>query len=31
VSYGDAIRKRVKVPVMVVGRINTPELAEQIL
>jgi len=31
VSYGNAIRKRVKVPVMVVGRINTPELAEQIL
>ncbi|MEP6841521.1 MAG: FAD-dependent oxidoreductase, partial [Bradyrhizobium sp.] len=31
VSYGDAIRKRVTVPVMVVGRINTPELAEQIL
>jgi 2,4-dienoyl-CoA reductase-like NADH-dependent reductase (Old Yellow Enzyme family)/thioredoxin reductase len=31
VSYGDAIRKRVKIPVMVVGRINTPELAEQIL
>jgi 2,4-dienoyl-CoA reductase-like NADH-dependent reductase (Old Yellow Enzyme family)/thioredoxin reductase len=31
VSYGDAIRKRVNVPVMVVGRINTPELAEQIL
>jgi 2,4-dienoyl-CoA reductase-like NADH-dependent reductase (Old Yellow Enzyme family)/thioredoxin reductase len=31
VGYGDAIRKRVTVPVMVVGRINTPELAEQIL
>ena len=31
VSYGDAIRKRVKIPVMVVGRINTPDLAEQIL
>lgn len=31
VSYGDAIRKRVKIPVMVVGRINTPALAEQIL
>src|ERR1700712_1571420 len=31
VSYGDAVRRRVKVPVMVVGRINTPELAEQIL
>jgi 2,4-dienoyl-CoA reductase-like NADH-dependent reductase (Old Yellow Enzyme family)/thioredoxin reductase len=31
VSYGDAIRRRVKVPVMVVGRINTPDLAEQIL
>lgn len=31
VSYGVAIRKRVKIPVMVVGRINTPELAEQIL
>lgn len=31
VSYGDAIRRQVNVPVMVVGRINTPELAEQIL
>lgn len=31
VGYGDAVRRRVKVPVMVVGRINTPELAEQIL
>jgi 2,4-dienoyl-CoA reductase-like NADH-dependent reductase (Old Yellow Enzyme family)/thioredoxin reductase len=31
VSYADAIRSRVEVPVMVVGRINTPELAEQIL
>lgn len=31
VSYSDAIRRRVKIPVMVVGRINTPELAEQIL
>ena len=31
VSYGEAIRRRVDVPVMVVGRINTPELAEQIL
>ena len=31
VSYGDAIRRRVKIPVMVVGRINTPDLAEQIL
>lgn len=31
VSYGDAVRRRVRVPVMVVGRINTPELAEQIL
>lgn len=31
VGYGDAIRKRVRIPVMVVGRINTPELAEQIL
>ena len=31
VTYSDAIRRLVKVPVMVVGRINTPELAEQIL
>jgi NADPH-dependent 2,4-dienoyl-CoA reductase/sulfur reductase-like enzyme len=31
VGYSDAIRRRVKIPVMVVGRINTPELAEQIL
>jgi len=31
VSYGDAIRQRVSIPVMVVGRINTPELAEKIL
>lgn len=31
VSYSDAIRRRVSVPVMVVGRINTPDLAEQIL
>lgn len=31
VGYSDAIRRRVNIPVMVVGRINTPELAEQIL
>jgi 2,4-dienoyl-CoA reductase-like NADH-dependent reductase (Old Yellow Enzyme family)/thioredoxin reductase len=31
VSYSDAVRRRVAVPVMVVGRINTPDLAEQIL
>jgi 2,4-dienoyl-CoA reductase-like NADH-dependent reductase (Old Yellow Enzyme family) len=31
VSYSDAVRRRVGVPVMVVGRINTPDLAEQIL
>lgn len=31
VGYASAIRKRVDIPVMVVGRINTPELAEQIL
>lgn len=31
VSYSDAVRRRVSVPVMVVGRINTPDLAEQIL
>jgi len=29
--YSEAIRRRVKVPVMTVGRINTPDLAEQIL
>jgi 2,4-dienoyl-CoA reductase-like NADH-dependent reductase (Old Yellow Enzyme family) len=31
VSYGDAIRRRIGIPVMVVGRINATDLAEQIL
>lgn len=31
VSYSDAVRRRVGIPVMVVGRINTPDLAERIL
>lgn len=29
--YSEAIRRRVKVPVMTVGRINTPDLAEAVL
>lgn len=29
--YSDAMRRRLEVPVMTVGRINTPELAEEIL
>jgi 2,4-dienoyl-CoA reductase-like NADH-dependent reductase (Old Yellow Enzyme family)/thioredoxin reductase len=29
--YSEAVRRRVKIPVMTVGRINTPKLAEQIL
>jgi 2,4-dienoyl-CoA reductase-like NADH-dependent reductase (Old Yellow Enzyme family)/thioredoxin reductase len=29
--YSEAVRRRVKLPVMTVGRINTPDLAEQIL
>lgn len=31
VDCGDAIRRRLTIPVMVVGRINTPDLAESIL
>lgn len=31
VSYSAAVRQRVGIPVMVVGRINTPDLAERIL
>jgi 2,4-dienoyl-CoA reductase-like NADH-dependent reductase (Old Yellow Enzyme family)/thioredoxin reductase len=31
VAYAEAVKKRVRVPVMTVGRINTPELAEEIL
>jgi len=31
VSYGDAIRRRIGIPVMMVGRISTPDLAEQML
>jgi 2,4-dienoyl-CoA reductase-like NADH-dependent reductase (Old Yellow Enzyme family)/thioredoxin reductase len=29
--YSEAVRRRVKVPVMTVGRINTPDLAEEVL
>jgi 2,4-dienoyl-CoA reductase-like NADH-dependent reductase (Old Yellow Enzyme family)/thioredoxin reductase len=31
IDYSKAVKKRVTVPVMTVGRINTPELAEDIL
>lgn len=31
VRYSEAVKKRVRVPVMTVGRITTPELAEDIL
>ncbi len=31
VRYSEAVKRRVRVPVMTVGRINSPELAEQIL
>ncbi|TXL72943.1 FAD-dependent oxidoreductase [Vineibacter terrae] len=31
IAYSEAMRQRLDVPVMTVGRINTPELAEEIL
>jgi 2,4-dienoyl-CoA reductase-like NADH-dependent reductase (Old Yellow Enzyme family)/thioredoxin reductase len=31
VRYSEAVKQRAKVPVMTVGRINTPDLAEEIL